>query len=187
MKTASQTRFQQEHAEGMEMGRKSTISAASVPSSSTPARSGLAARERKDRKGMNTTTTLEWDRSLRQSREPDTLSGSLNSGRSWSAVADPAAAGGDTAFRLPTKVQKRRGALLPAALQDRLGSRSRLCVFCVLLWLTMLFAGSASAATHYVWQSSPFPLPPYTSWATAAINGDWANQLDPPPPPVIGD
>src|SRR5690242_9083020 len=28
----------------------------------------------------------------------------------------------------------------------------------------------ASAATLYVWQSSPSPAPPYASWATAATN-----------------
>ena len=42
------------------------------------------------------------------------------------------------------------------------------CVLCVLLWLTLLSAGTASAATRYVWQDSPSPAPPYTNWATAA-------------------
>jgi hypothetical protein len=28
---------------------------------------------------------------------------------------------------------------------------------------------SVCAATHYVWQSSPGPAPPYTNWATAAV------------------
>ena len=31
-----------------------------------------------------------------------------------------------------------------------------------------LLAGSASAATRYVWQDSPSPGPPYTNWASAA-------------------
>ena len=31
-----------------------------------------------------------------------------------------------------------------------------------------LLAGSASAATRYVWQDSPSPAPSYTNWATAA-------------------
>lgn len=34
--------------------------------------------------------------------------------------------------------------------------------------LLILAAGSASAATRYVWQSSPSPGPPHTSWAAAA-------------------
>ncbi len=38
-----------------------------------------------------------------------------------------------------------------------------LSVFCFLLLL-----GNASAATRYVWQGSPSPAPPYTSWASAA-------------------
>ncbi len=29
---------------------------------------------------------------------------------------------------------------------------------------------SVWAATHYVWQSSPGPAPPYTTWASAATN-----------------
>jgi len=29
---------------------------------------------------------------------------------------------------------------------------------------------SVWAATHYVWQSSPGPAPPYTNWVTAATN-----------------
>ena len=38
-----------------------------------------------------------------------------------------------------------------------------LSVFCFLLFL-----GSASAATRYVWQDSPSPGPPYDTWANAA-------------------
>src|SRR5262245_7218161 len=36
---------------------------------------------------------------------------------------------------------------------------------------TFILAGAtASAATLYVWQSSPSPAPPYATWATAAAN-----------------
>ena len=38
------------------------------------------------------------------------------------------------------------------------------CVFAALTTLNL------SAVTHYVWQSSPGPAPPYTNWATAATN-----------------
>jgi hypothetical protein len=41
--------------------------------------------------------------------------------------------------------------------------RSLLLPFCFLLFLC-----HASAATRYVWQGSPGPAPPYTSWASAA-------------------
>jgi len=41
--------------------------------------------------------------------------------------------------------------------------RPFLCALCVLLWLT-----SATAATNYVWQDSPNPTPPYSSWEMAA-------------------
>jgi len=34
----------------------------------------------------------------------------------------------------------------------------------------MLLGSDASATTRYVWQESPSPAPPYTSWATAATN-----------------
>jgi hypothetical protein len=40
----------------------------------------------------------------------------------------------------------------------------------VALTLLLLFAGSAWAATRYVWQGSPSPGPPYTNWVTAATN-----------------
>ena len=36
------------------------------------------------------------------------------------------------------------------------------------LYALLLTATSASAATRYVWQNSPSPAPPYTSWGTAA-------------------
>jgi hypothetical protein len=36
--------------------------------------------------------------------------------------------------------------------------------------LFLLSAGNAAAATRYVWQESPSPASPYTSWATAAAN-----------------
>jgi hypothetical protein len=39
-------------------------------------------------------------------------------------------------------------------------------VFLPLLLLTVTV--SASAATRYVWQSSPIPTPPYSNWAKAA-------------------
>jgi hypothetical protein len=41
-----------------------------------------------------------------------------------------------------------------------------------LLFAGMFLAttGSALAATHYVWQGSPGPAPPYTNWVTAATN-----------------
>jgi len=42
------------------------------------------------------------------------------------------------------------------------------CALCLLFWLTMLLVVTASAATRYVWQESPRPTPPYTTWATAA-------------------
>jgi hypothetical protein len=39
----------------------------------------------------------------------------------------------------------------------------------VLLTLLLLaVTGGASAATRYVWQSSPSPVPPYTNWTSAA-------------------
>jgi hypothetical protein len=41
------------------------------------------------------------------------------------------------------------------------------------LWMSLLLllpASPLSAATRYVWQASPGPAPPYTSWATAATN-----------------
>lgn len=54
------------------------------------------------------------------------------------------------------------------------------CARCVLLWLTMLFAASASAATRCVWQSSPSPAPPYTNWDTAAhVIQDAVDAADP--------
>ena len=43
-------------------------------------------------------------------------------------------------------------------------------IFSFVLNLLLLLAagGTASAATRYVWQGSPGPAPPYTSWASAA-------------------
>ncbi len=37
----------------------------------------------------------------------------------------------------------------------------------VLNLLLLLAASAANAATRYVWQGSPSPAPPYTSWASA--------------------
>ncbi len=62
-------------------------------------------------------------------------------------------------------VRSARSTLTPAT--PRAAPRSPLgfllSVFCFLLFL-----GSASAATRYVWQDSPSPGPPYDTWANAA-------------------
>jgi hypothetical protein len=55
-----------------------------------------------------------------------------------------------------------------------------LCVLCVLWWLSCDVGFEAFAATRYVWQESPSPAPPYTTWATAAhIIQDAVDAADP--------
>ena len=52
--------------------------------------------------------------------------------------------------------------------QIRTGNMKTQCRLTVVLF--GFSALSVCAATHYVWQSSPSPAPPYTNWATAATN-----------------
>jgi len=58
--------------------------------------------------------------------------------------------------------------LTRARLRSSTAGIARLCALCVLSWFMLLAAHPAGAATRYVWQESPSPTPPYTSWATAA-------------------
>ncbi len=61
--------------------------------------------------------------------------------------------------------RERKERIEPASVLFSLRS---LCSFAANLLLLLFSAASASAATRYVWQSSPSPAPPFTSWTTAA-------------------
>ncbi|MBI3851070.1 MAG: hypothetical protein HY298_12455 [Verrucomicrobia bacterium] len=61
-------------------------------------------------------------------------------------------------------VRERKERMEPRLVLSALRS---LCSFAAIL-LLLLSTASASAATRYVWQDSPSPAPPYTTWTTAA-------------------
>jgi hypothetical protein len=105
-----------------------------------------AATEHREHKEMNTSTKARINREPREPRERK-LSAEPSGGASV-----PASSSG-FAYLASFAVTK---------------TSLRLCVLCVLLWLMILSAVPASAATRYVWQDSPSPAPPYTNWATAA-------------------
>lgn len=124
---------------------------------------------------MNSTTPTEGNHEVHETHEYKIWNNAPISARSWSAgtrhrfgaaglVTPQRATGRPVGTHRPPQLRDRH----VGAIQRTPSPATPLCALCALFWLTLLFAGNASAATNYVWQGSPSPTPPYSSWETAA-------------------